>query len=145
VKFADTLQVRSVKRHEDPRHELWYTTVEYDLMKLDMKEDVLNIRAETSSDDAAVACLGDDDAAAEEDSGFWIGIAHLLTPACVKEVIACRAGCKRAVLAEQARQDLYLYPSERLRWEAIALASLTETSMAVLRARELGKLHHDSI
>ena len=145
VQFADTLQVRIVKRHADPRHELWYTKAEYDLMKLNMKEDVLNIRAETSSNDVAFASSGDDDAAAEEDSGFWIGIAHLLTPASVYEVMACRARCKRAVLAEQARQDLNLYPSARLRWEAIALASLAETSKAVLRARKLGKLHHDFI
>jgi len=48
----------------------------------------------------------------EEDSGFWIGIAHLLTPASVYEVMARRARCKRAVLAEQARQDQD--PSPRL-------------------------------
>jgi hypothetical protein len=144
VHFADTIQVRIVKRHEDSRHKLWYTKAEYDLMKLAMKRDVLNIRAMTSSNDAAFARSGDDvAAAAEEDNGFWIGIAHLLTQACVKEVMACRARCKRAVLTEQARQDQD--PSARLRWEDIALASLAETSKAVLRARKLGKLHHDSI
>jgi hypothetical protein len=146
VHFADTLQVRIVKRHEDSRHKLWYTKAEYDLMKFAMKEDVLNIRAQTSSSNVAFASSGDA-AAAEEDSGFWIGIAHLLTPASMNEVMACRARCKRAVIAEQARQDLYLYPSARarLRWEHIALASLAETRKAVLRARKLGKLHHDSI
>jgi len=113
-------------------------------MQLAMKRDVLTIRAETSSNDSASAFSGDDTAAAE-DSGFWIGIAHLLTPACVNEAMACRARCKRAVLAEQARQDLYLYPSARLRWEAIALASFAETRKPVLRAMRLGKLHHDSI
>ena len=70
-------------------------------------------------------------------------IAHLLTPACVNEVMACRARCKRAVLAEQARQDQD--PNARLGWEHIALASLAETRKAVLRARKLGKLHQDSI
>jgi len=148
VQFADTLQVRIVKRHKDPRHELWYTSAEYDLMQLAMKEDVLNIRAETSSNAVAFASSGDDAAAAaaaEEDSGFWIGIAHLLTPASVYELMACRARCKRAVLAEQARQDQD--PSARLGWEHIdiALASLAQTRKAVLRARKLGKFHHDSI
>jgi hypothetical protein len=142
VQFADTLQVRIVKRHEDARHELWYTSAEYDLMKLAMKRDVLTIRAKTSS--SAFARSGDD-AAAEEDSSFWIGIAHLLTPASMFEVMACRARCKRAVLTEQARRDLYLYPSGRLRWEGIALASMAETRKAVMRAWKLGKLHHDSI
>ena len=106
VQFADTLQVRIVKRHEDARHELWYTSAEYDLMKLAMKRDVLTIRAETSSKNSASACSGHDAAAAaEEESGFWIGIAHLLTPACVKEVMDCRARCKRA--EDMLYQDLY--------------------------------------
>jgi hypothetical protein len=137
------MQVLIVKRHEDARHELWYTAAEYDLMKLAVKKDVLKIRAENDADAAfAVACLtltGDD--SSEEDSGFWIGIAHLLTPVCTYEVKACRARCRRAVLAEQARQD----PSARLRWEAIALASFAQTRKPILRAMKLGKLHHDSI
>jgi hypothetical protein len=54
-----------------------------------LKEDVLNIRALTSNDAA-----GYDAAEAEEDSGFWISVAHLLTPACVYEVMACRTRCK---------------------------------------------------
>jgi hypothetical protein len=52
VQFTDTIQVLIVKRHEDPLHELWYTAAEYDLMKLALKEDVLNIRALTSKDAA---------------------------------------------------------------------------------------------
>ena len=54
----------------------------------------------------------------------------------MNKMMACRARCKRAVLAEQARKDQD--PSERLRWEHIALASLAETRMAVLRAIKLG-------
>ena len=146
VQFADTMQVLIVKRHEDARHELWYTAAEYDLMKLAVKKDVLKIRAENDADAAfAVACLtltGDD--SSEEDSGFWIGIAHLLTPVCTYEVKACRARCRRAVLAEQAKQDQDPSASEGFGLEAIALASLAETRTAAVRARKLGKLHLDS-
>jgi hypothetical protein len=142
VQFADTLQVLIVKRHEDARHELWYTAAEYDLMNLAMKGDVLNIRAVITSNDATFTYSGDADEA-EDDSGIRIGVAHLLTPACVYEVMACRTRCWRAVLAEQARQDQD--PSSRLGWERIALASLAVTRKDVLRARTLGKLHHDSI
>jgi len=142
VQFTDTIQVLIVKRHEDPLHELWYTAAEYDLMKLALKEDVLNIRALTSKD-AAFAYYGDNANEAEDDSSIWIGIAHLLSPACVYEVMACRARCKRAVLAEQARQNQD--PSSRLGWERIALASFAETRKAVLRAMKLGELHHESI
>ena len=107
VQFADTLQVRIVKRHADPRHELWYTKAEYDLMKLNMKEDVLQIHAMTSSSNVAFTCLEDDAAAAEEDSGFWIGIAHLLTPACMYEMMACscRARCIASVKSSQSKHD----------------------------------------
>jgi len=109
-------------------------------MKLALKEDVLNIRALTSNDAAGYDAA---EVEAEEDSGFWIGIAHLLTPACVYEMKACRSRCKRAVLEEQARQDQD--PSSRFGWERIALASFAATRKAVLRAIKLGELHHDSI
>ena len=97
-------------------------------MKRNINQDVLQARAKAS------------DAASKEDSGFWIGIAHLLTPACALEVQSCRRRCVRAVLAEQAIQ-----PSECLSCDDIALASSAETRRAVFRARKLGKLHQDSI
>ena len=127
VRFADTAQLYIVDRYEDNEHknELWYSEKEYNSMKRNIKRDVLQARV--------------DDAAAEE--GFWIGIAHLLTPTIVFEVQACRYRCTRAVLSEQVRQGA----SSRFRCENIALASLAETRKAVLRARKLGKLHQASI
>ena len=126
VQFAETSQLYIVERHEDI-NELWYTKAEYKSMKRNIKRDVLQARAS--------------DSVSEGDSGFWIGIAHLLTPACMLEVQTCRRRCVAAVLAEQARQD----PSVSLRWEHITLASLAETRKAVLRARMLGRLHKESI
>ncbi len=126
VRFAEIAELCTVERHED-KNELWYTNEEYNSMKRNIKRDVIQARAS--------------DSASEEDSGFWIGIAHLLTPACVFEVQACRRRCVRAVLAEQARQDLY----GGLKSEDIALASLAETGKAVLRARMFGRLHQDCI
>ena len=99
-------------------------------MKRNIKHDVLQVRARAS------------DSASKEDSGFWIGISHLLTPACVLEVQACRRRCVGAVLAEQAKGPS---ASASLRSEDIALASSAETRKAVLRARKLGQLHHYSI
>ncbi len=96
-------------------------------MKGDIKRDVLSARA----------C----DPASDKGSGFWIGIAHLLTPACTLEVQACRRRCIRAVLTEQARQD----SCGSSRSEDVALASSAETSKPVLRARRLGRLHQDCI
>jgi hypothetical protein len=131
VRFAETAQLYIVeRRHEDneDKNKLWYTKSDYNSMKRTLKQDVLQARA--------------NDAAFEEvDIGFWIGIAHLLTPACMLEVKACRFRCLHAVLAEQARQS----SSASFRWENIALASLAETRKAVLRARKLGKLHQESI
>ncbi len=105
VRFAETAQLHIVDRHEDEdKDELWYTEAEYNSMKRNIKQDVLQARANS-----------------KEESGFWIGIAHLLAPVCVLEVEACRRRCVRAVLAEQARQRQGL--SASLRWGNIALAS----------------------
>jgi len=107
-------------RHEDnnvARHELWYTKAEYYSMKLAIKEDVLQVRAQALTG-VPFNYAGDDDASADESSVCCIGIEHLLTANDMLEVKACRARC-RAVLAEQARQG----PSARFGWEDIALAS----------------------
>lgn len=131
VRFSEATQLYIVDRHEDNDHkkELWYTRAEYKAMKLDIRREVLQARV--------------NDAASIEDSDFWIGIAHLLTPAIMFEVRACRSQCMRAVLLEQARQGPFA--SASFRCENIALASLAETRKAVLRARMLGKLHQESI
>ena len=149
VRFADTAQLRIVQRHEDnqrhkvARHELWYTKSESDLMKLAIKRDVRQVRVQAlAGAHLTHAVSRNDDASAEESTTSCIGIEHLITPAWTLEVKACRARCKRAVLAEQAKQDQD--PSARFRWEAIALASLAQTRTAASRARKLGKLHLDS-
>ena len=88
VRFAKIAQLHIVHRHED-KNELWYTKAEYNSMKRNIKQDVLQARAR--------------DSASEEDSGFWIGIAHLLTPVCALEVKACRSRCYTQF--SQSRQD----------------------------------------
>jgi len=133
VQFAERAQLHIVERHEheddEDKNELWYTKSDYNSMRRKRKQDVLQVRANNASSEE------------EEDSGFWIGIAYLLTPACMVEVKTCRFRCVRAVLAEQKRQS----PSASVGSENIALASLAETRKAVLRARKLGKLHQESI
>jgi len=128
VRFAETAQLYIVDRHDD-NNELWHTKAEYKSMKRNIKRDVLQARASDSASET------------EEESGSWIGIAHLLTPACVLEVQACRRRCVRAVLTEQARQEA----SGSLRCEDIALASLATTRKSVLRAKMLGRFHQDCI
>ena len=127
VRFAETSLLHIVDRHEDDDHkkELWYTKAEYNSMKRSIKRDILRGRANDSA----------------SKDGLWIGIAHLLTPDSMLEVQACRCRCMRAVLAEQAR----LGSSASSRCEDIALASLAESRKAVLRARNLGKLHRDAV
>ena len=145
VRFADTAQMYIFERHEDygeknsnvARHELWYTNAEYYSMKHAIKQDVLQVRAKTLTG-APFNYAG---AEADESSICCIGIEHLLMSACTLEVKACRARCTGAVLAEQARQ----HPSALFGWENIALASFAQTKKVAVRARVLGKLHHDSI
>eukprot|EP00984_Skeletonema_dohrnii_P001586 scaffold496_cov108-Skeletonema_dohrnii-CCMP3373.AAC.2 len=136
VHFAETAQLCIFKRPNVARHELFYTSSEYDLMKLVIREDVLAARAAMALRDS-----GEDDDVLSKESVCFMGIEHLLTPACIDEVRACRARCVRAVLTEQARQG----PTPRFGWEAIALASFAQTRKAVLRARMLGVIHQESI
>ena len=128
ARFAnETAEVYFVPRHDDKNtSELWYTDAEYNEMKRSIKRDVFQARAS--------------DWTSKEDRGSWIGIAHLLTPACALEAKACRRRCVRAVLAEQARQEHGCFRSEN-----IALASLAKTRKAAVRARMLGSLHQNSI
>ncbi len=150
VRFADSVEVSVVERHEDneehkvARQELWYTKAEYGLMRLAVKRDVLEVRANASAG-APFRYSGDDDDEDESSSSSssvcCIGIEHLLTPACALGVKTCRARCKQAVFSEQARQS----PSARYSWEGTALASIAQSRKPVLRARILGKFHRDSI
>ena len=104
--------------------------------------ELLSHSNETSGKTSSIQARASD-AASKEDSGFWIGIAHLLTPASALGVQACRRRCLHAVLSEQAIQEPSAIASSRS--EDIALASSAETRKAVLRARKLGKLHQYSI
>ena len=144
VRFADTVEVSVVERHEDneehkvDRQELWYTKAEYGLMRLAVERDVLEVRANASAG-APFRYSGDDE---DADVVCCIGIEHLLTPVCVLGVKICRARCLQAVFSEQARQSL---SARRYSWEDTALASIAQTRKPALRARVLGKLHRDSI
>ena len=134
VRFSETSELFIYNRHNVARRELWFTAAEYNLMALVRQRDVLRLRAERASNEAA------DDYVDVERSGSWIGLTHLLTQAIIDEVRACRARCILAVLTEQTRQG----PTASASFdscEAIALASSAQTRQPVLRARRLGELH----
>jgi hypothetical protein len=82
VRFADTAQLRIVKRHEDTvaRHELWYTKSEYDLMTLAIKRDALHVRMQALAG-APLSYTGHNNDGAspedEENNVCCIGIEHL--------------------------------------------------------------------
>eukprot|EP00985_Skeletonema_marinoi_P008882 scaffold4057_cov216-Skeletonema_marinoi.AAC.3 len=143
VRFADTAQLYIVGRHEDyknkinsvARHDLWYTKSDYYSMRRAIEQDVLQVRAQAFVG-APFNYAGDDEASAFESSVCSVGIEHLLTPACLLEMKACRARCILAVLIA-AGQDASAMD--------IALASLTQTRKAQLRARKRGMLLQDSI
>lgn len=142
VRFAKTSQLKVFERSNAARNELWYTKAEYVQMKLAIRRDVLAVRR--SSREEAV---GDDTDASVEagESTSILGIEHLLTPARIKEVSACRARCIEAVLTEQEWvRDASTYATIVDGWERIALASIAQTRNARLRARELGLLHQRS-
>ena len=146
VRFADTAQLYIVGRHEDyknkinnvARHDLWYTKSDYYSMGRAIEQDVLQVRAQALVG-APFNYAGDDEASAFESSVCCVGIEHLLTPAFILETAACRARCILAVLIAQAQAGLDVSELD------IALASLTQTRSAQLRARKRGMLLQDSI
>ncbi|KAK1733969.1 hypothetical protein QTG54_015227 [Skeletonema marinoi] len=146
VRFADTAQLYIVGRHEDyknkinsvARHDLWYTKSDYYSMRRAIEQDVLQVRAQALVG-APFNYAGDDEASAFESSVCCVGIEHLLTPAFILETAACRARCILAVLIAQAQAGLDVSELD------IALASLTQTRSAQLRARKRGMLLQDSI
>ena len=133
VHFSETSQMHVFERPEVARNELWYTKRDYARMKLAITQDVLAARTSREATD------DDIDASNEsEESVCFMGIEHLLTPAYMNEVRACRARCIQAVLTEQARQG-------DAGWDRIAFVSIAQTRRAKMRARELGQLHQESI
>ena len=140
VRFAKTSQLKVFERSNAARNELWYTKAEYVQMKLAIRRDVLAVRTSRET-------VGDDTDTSVEagESASILGIEHLLTPARIKEVSACRAQCIEAVLTEQEWvMDASTYATIVDSWERIALASIAQTRNARLRARELGLLHQRS-
>eukprot|EP00984_Skeletonema_dohrnii_P004203 scaffold1480_cov106-Skeletonema_dohrnii-CCMP3373.AAC.4 len=146
VRFADTAKLHIVPRHDDRegvhRNDLWYNGSDYSRMKLANQKSVLKVRAMASAG-VPVSYSGDDGPSDD----CLIGLEHLLTPATILGVMACRRRCVRAVLQEQeqARQAMNPSACETFRWDNIAMASFDETRRAAVRARKLGKLHRDSI
>jgi len=145
VHFADTSTLYIVHRHEDDnkgvhRHDLWYNKTDYSRMKLANQKSVIKVRALAS---AGVPVTYSGDGGSSDDC--LIGIEHLLTPATVREALACKQRCVRAVLGEQERQAMMNPSADEIVWDNIANASFVETRRAAVRAQKLGKLHHDSI
>jgi hypothetical protein len=137
VRFSETSEMCVVPRHEDNdgvrRQDLWYNKADYSRMRLATQRTVLKVREMASagipvSYSSFDVCL--------------VGIEHLLTPATLLEVKLCRLRCVGAVLEEQARQMMNPYGT--FGWNNTAMASLSETRRAAVRARKLGKLHREA-
>ena len=147
VHFSETSELYVVPRHDDnkdvSRQDLWYNKSDYSRMRLATKNFVLRVHA--------LASVGMFSYSGEEgysDDDCLIGIEHLLTPTTILKVKTCRRRCVQAVLQEQARQVMMMNPSsdddEFFGWRDIAIASFGETRGSTVRARKLGKLHHEA-
>ena len=123
IHFSDTSVMCIVPRHEGNdgvrRQDLWYNKADYSRMKLAAAESVLEVREMASA---------------------GIPVRYSSFDVCL-QVRLCRLRCVGAVLEEQARQ--MMNPSETFGWDNIAMASLGKTRGAAVRARKLGKLHHE--
>ena len=154
VYFADMVEMCIVPRLDDYEEahgrDLWYDHSDYTRMRLARQDSVLHVR-EMISAGIPVRYSGTEDG--DEDrlpniDDCLIGIEHLLTPATVLEFIVCKLRCFRVVLAEQTRQRLiqFMNPSDCNGWDhTVAVASMTVTRRAAVRARNLGKLQRDTV
>ena len=155
VRFADYSMMYLVRRHDDnkgvDRQDLWYSEEDYSRMRLARQDSVHEVRR-LASDGVPIRSMysGTTGHEKEEEGGSseecLIGIEHLLTPATIVAVMTCRQRCIRVVLQEQARQRMMNSSGAGiLGWDDIAFASIDATRRAKDRARQLGKLHHDSV
>jgi hypothetical protein len=137
VHFVDMAKLHIVPRHDDNkdvhRRDLWYNKLDYSRMRLAIKKSILQVRLMISA--GVPICYS---GKADSFDDCLIGMEHLLTQETVIEVKTCRRRCVRAVLQEQAMNSTTTCDN-------IANASLVESRRAAIRARKLGKLHHDSI
>ena len=131
VRFSETSEMCIVPRHEDNdgvrRQDLWYNKADYSRMRLATQKSVLRVR-EMASAGIPISYSGDEGSF----DVCLVGIEH--------EV--CRLRCVGAVLEEQARQMMNPYGT--FGWDNTAMASLSETRRAAVRARKLGKLHREA-
>lgn len=143
VQFSEMTEIHIVDRHENnenvDRHDLWYNKSDYSRMRLALKNSIFKVRALTSAGiPVSYSASGAGDVC-------LVGIEHLLSSATVLDVRTCRRRCTHAVLQEQARQAMNASDTSCCGWNNIAIASLVETRRTAFRARQLGKLHHESI
>ena len=147
VHFANTSKLYIVPRHVDyedvRRQDLWYIKADYYHMRLARQISVLQVRAMVSAG-IPISYLGAGDDGPSDEDDCLVGIEHLLTPATIREVMACRRRCVRVVLEEQARQRQRMNPPDTTGWDSIAIASIAETRRARFTAHELGKLQASS-
>ena len=138
VRFAELAAIYNVDRHDNDdkvdRHDLWYNKSDCSRMRLAIKKSILKVRLRIAA--RLPICYS---GKADSFDDCLIGMEHLLTQETVIEVKTCRRRCVRAVLQEQEMN------SATSGWDNIANASFVESRRAAIRARKLGKLHHDSI
>ena len=153
VHFADMAEMYIIPPRLDDcedaprRRDLWCDHSDYTRMRLARQDSVLHVREMIS---AGIPVRysgtedGDEDRPPNVDDSL-IGIEHLLTPATILEFIVCKLRCFRVVLAEQARQRQRMNPPDMIGWDHIAVASITVTRRAAVRARMRGKLQCDAV
>ena len=154
VQFADMAEMYIIPRLDDcedapRRRDLWSDHSDYTRMRLARQDSVLHVR-EMISAGIPVRYSGTEDGDEDRPTNVddcLIGIEHLLTPATILEFLGCKLRCFRVVLAEQARQRQiqFMNPSDCFGWNHIAVASITVTRRATVRARKLGKLQCDAV
>lgn len=137
LSFDQTIDIQFFQRRDDETKEgAWYSERDYKAFKAANRRAVFEAHAKFRSTTSSSSVV---DASLQESFAdcTLTGLERILTPKVLKKSQACKAGCWRAVLGEQDRQD-----DEGVQDPIrIALASLRETGWAAKRAHTIGMLN----
>ena len=101
VQFSQTIDIQLFEYDDINASKIWYSELDYELMKIENKQAVYDVRRIIRS-----RSLSDYMTTEDLDNGILTGLERHLTPKITKKTIVSKMRCFNAVLDEQYRQNV---------------------------------------
>ena len=101
VQFSQTIDIQLFECHDESTQDVWYSELDYELMKIGKKQAVGDVRRIIRSRSLSHYMTTED-----LDNGILTGLERHLTPKVTKKTIVSKMRCFNAVLDEQYRQNV---------------------------------------